>query len=229
VQYGACADSELYTFEIVSYLGSKKETRASDMLLIGQYYQKRGGSPLWTYTDGLHVQYYRGNSNEVCKRVSEGQKSRMYFSEHFCLMGLTKGSTKTKQDNDQALKSENEVLETVVHFAFLLTGRITVVRTPRGTDMLQNLKLACMTFEEKCKAEEVANDPASEEEEEKQQQLEMSTRSGAVLRNVSQHVAREASVALSMPDQRTIADFDGTPPRIEPSCKSLHTPTVSPL
>jgi hypothetical protein len=224
-QFEGLVNSCTYTFGSISYMNGNQEGRQADMLRIGHYYQKHGGPPVWAHTNGYDVRYYYGQSSEVCELVPEAHKSRMYFDAPFCLMGVTQGSTESKRGRTQARKFEKEVFETVVHFVFLLSGRLQRVNNALGMDMLGNLKFACMTLERNQKTADLARhaQPGQArtmlaQRADQGQQPEAENMSNVI----EVRLERGASVAEVTPIPRTFTAANDTLPRPDPSRTYSH-------
>ncbi|KAE8828960.1 hypothetical protein PTNB73_05909 [Pyrenophora teres f. teres] len=148
-QFPLIANITAYKFEKISYTNGDGVGQQADMLSIGHYYKKSCGPTVWAHTQGLCIQYYYGKSSDVCAPVPDAHRTRIYYHEPFKLMGSTQGCAESKRNLTVGRKYEQAVFDTVVYFVFLLTGHLMLVSTDAGTDMLDNLRFACMNLAHK--------------------------------------------------------------------------------
>jgi len=59
---------------------------------------------------------------------------------------MSQGSNRSDHRIDPTQMVKESVIETVINFAFLLTGRLEYVDNVKGMDMLTNFKFACLNF-----------------------------------------------------------------------------------
>ncbi|KAL7778747.1 hypothetical protein CFE70_008248 [Pyrenophora teres f. teres 0-1] len=148
-QFPLIANIAAYKFEKISYTNGDGVGQQADMLSIGHYYKKSCGPTVWAHTQGLCIQYYYGKSSDVCAPVPDAHRTRIYYHEPFKLMGSTQGCAESKRNLTVGRKYEQAVFDTVVYFVLLLTGHLMLVSTDAGTDMLDNLRFACMNLAHK--------------------------------------------------------------------------------
>jgi hypothetical protein len=143
VAFAAISNTHAYNFEKKTYVNKNQEPHQVDMLLVGFYHKRAGGPSVWAYAMGSATYLFSGNrSEEVLTLIPEEHKSRVYYDGQFGLMAGgqdTRGMTPTR-------KLGQTVVETVVNFLYLLTGRLNYVVNVQKTDMLGNLKFASMNL-----------------------------------------------------------------------------------
>jgi hypothetical protein len=222
-QFAAVADITAYKFEKISYVGDKQEGLQADMLSVGYYYQKHSGQTVWALANGHSVRYYFGKSREVCALVPDAYRSRIYYHEPFKFMGPQQGCADSGRLVTAARQYEKVVFETVVHFVFLLTGRLTRVYNTANVDMLGNIKFACMSLENNLETK----DDAERAVVESFRALEAESESSCGdLMDVSRTAfapvkhPRPSSSAMMAPNKRARMDSYDAPTGLEPPRQS---------
>jgi hypothetical protein len=113
------------------------------MLLVGHYWRKSGGPPVWAHATGTYVRYYSGEGTQVTPLIQDIHSSKVYYDPPFIYMMDTRdfGEGMTPER-----KAERAVVESVINFVFLSTGRLVRTLDLENPDMLGNFRLACKNF-----------------------------------------------------------------------------------
>ena len=157
VQFTLIANIAAYRFERISYVASNQEGRQADMFSVGHYYNRHSVSNVWAHADGHHVRYYFGKPTEVCTLVPDVHATWVYYHEPFKLIGMKQGCPDTSRNMSAARRYEKAVFQMVVHFIFLLGGRLVYVSNSTNTDMLSHIKFAWTALEHSIKNESNAS------------------------------------------------------------------------
>jgi hypothetical protein len=78
-EYQAITNDSIYTFRQKNYYDGHNMIQRAAMTLVGHYFYKVGGLPVWARSDGHHVYYYRGREGLV-QPIQEEFKSRIYWN-----------------------------------------------------------------------------------------------------------------------------------------------------
>jgi hypothetical protein len=145
-------------------------------------------------------------------------------------MGSKHGCADSTRAMTAARRYEKAVFETVVHFIFLLTGRLTRVYNVADMDMLGNIKFACMSLESSIRARDDCKHALSERLHAREADSESSSE-GSVggSRNAfmpDKH-SRSGSPAVMRSNKRARVDSDDGSTDMEPRRKSSSTQVVA--
>ena len=119
-----------------------QQPREGMLLYVGRWYAKSGDSQTWALATTNGINYYSGKHGRVCIPVQHFHRTRIYHDYPFDRMFVTQGLHATR---DQTHSVKESVVEAVINFAFLLTGRIDYVKIENkaGAEMLSKFKFAC--------------------------------------------------------------------------------------
>jgi hypothetical protein len=145
-EFASFRDLHAYQFEKRTYLDENSAVHEMSMLLVGQYHRRHSGPQVWAHSTGSCVRYYQGKTLEdVCTLIPEEHTTRIYYCAPYSFMiGSEEGRGGTA-----GRKAGQFVVETVIDFLFLLTGRLKRFSNTREIDMLSNFKYACMNSKPK--------------------------------------------------------------------------------
>jgi hypothetical protein len=144
-EFASVADSNIFNFDNKTCVNDDQQPREATMLLLGRYhYTQRGSALAWAYATTSGISYYSGKAGRVCKIVPPRFQTRIYHDHPFDLMFTLQGPNSHGHDPTQMVKEC--VIETMINFAFLRTGRIDHVDNVKGMDMLTNFRFACLNF-----------------------------------------------------------------------------------
>ena len=142
-EFSTIADTTRYGFEEKVFFVENERAQQVDMVRIGHYYHRSGGQTIWAHSTGNSISYYRGDSSEVTLLVDKYEKSRIYYDPPFSTMVGPEETSQTRTVVHRTRQRQRFVVETMVDFAYLLTGRLERVKRRIDTDMLSNLSVAC--------------------------------------------------------------------------------------
>jgi hypothetical protein len=93
------------------------------MLLIDHYWRKSGGPPVWTHATGAYVRYCSGEGTQVTPLIQDIHTSKIYYDQPF---SYVMGTRDFGEGMTAERKAERAVVESVVNFVFLTTGRLVL-------------------------------------------------------------------------------------------------------
>ena len=131
-------------FSTKTYVDEHQAPHQVDMLLVGHYWYRCGGTVTWACATGTAVHYFYGSRFEtVCTPVPEYRRSRIYFDPPFSTAAATQ---QTRSGNTGWLESRIvgfHISEAVINYLFLHTSRLKQVENRENVDMLGNFEYAC--------------------------------------------------------------------------------------
>jgi hypothetical protein len=142
----AVADLDIYKFAEKVYLDNNSKIQRLHMLLVGHYSRKSGGPPVWAHADGTCIRHYSGAGVEVRPLVQDIHTSRVYYDPPFCYMGGAQYSSGRNRGMNPERKHERTLVEAVINFIFLNSGRLAHVSDWENKNMLGSFKNACRIF-----------------------------------------------------------------------------------
>ncbi|KAI4934395.1 hypothetical protein J4E85_002251 [Alternaria conjuncta] len=145
-QYAAIADLSMYKFADKAYLDENNTPYSRRMLLVGHYWRKRGGTPVWAHATGTHIRYYSGEGIQVNPLIHDTQSSKVYYGTPFNAMSGVHDSSNTKPRMTTERKFERALVESVINFIFLKDGQLVRALDLESPDMLGSFRLACRNF-----------------------------------------------------------------------------------
>jgi hypothetical protein len=162
-QYENIASNDSYNYRWKNYYNDFNVIQRAAMFLVGHYFYREDGPPVWARSDGNRVYYYCGRENLV-QPITEEYKSRIYWDQPFDFIA---GS----QDEDGMTLGRQlgqKLVETVLHFLFLRSGVIAALDNRQRMDRLRYFEIACLDFEPNRQAKEAAEHIKIEQDEEAQ-------------------------------------------------------------
>jgi hypothetical protein len=129
-----------------SYLDGNNNIRRCHMLLVGHYGRKSGGPPVWAHATGTYIRYYSGAGIQVTPLIQDIHSSRVYYDPPFSFMGGAPEFSNLRPRMTPERKLERAMVESVVNFIFLKSGRLVQALDLDNPDMLGNFKRACKNF-----------------------------------------------------------------------------------
>ncbi|KAI4709688.1 hypothetical protein J4E89_005704 [Alternaria sp. Ai002NY15] len=145
-QYAAIADLSMYKFADKAYLDENNTPCSRRMLLVGHYWRKRGGTPVWAHATGTHIRYYSGEGIQVNPLIQDTQSSKVYYGTPFNAMSGVHDTSNTKPRMTTERKLERALVESVINFIFLKEGQLVCALDLESPDMLGSFRLACRNF-----------------------------------------------------------------------------------
>jgi hypothetical protein len=139
--------AELFRFEKKTYVNDENQVCEDSLLYVGKWHSsitRIDGPTAWTLSNKEGIKYYAGPHGRVLLPVL--QRGRMYHDYPFDLLSRSEGLDSSRRGYDRTLEVKEAVIEPVIKFAFLLTGRSKYVDNLTGTDMLSNFRFACMNL-----------------------------------------------------------------------------------
>jgi hypothetical protein len=139
--------AELFRFEIKTYVIDKNQVCEDSLLYVGKWHSsvtRIDGPTAWALSTKEGIKYYAGPHGRVLSPVL--QRGRIYHDYPFDLLSRSEGLDSSQRGYDRTLEVKEAVIEPVINFAFLLTGRSKYVDNLTGTDMLRNFRFACMNL-----------------------------------------------------------------------------------
>ncbi|KAH7088797.1 hypothetical protein FB567DRAFT_318310 [Paraphoma chrysanthemicola] len=147
VEYTSIADLDLYRFENLTCVNENQAPREANLLHIGKYHFSAEGAPAaWAHVTSAGITYYTNKPGHVCYRIPTQSMSRIYYGRPFDLMFPAEGSQRTSRDSDPTQTIKAVVIESIINFAYLITGRLPYIRNVKGRDILEDFKFACLSF-----------------------------------------------------------------------------------
>jgi hypothetical protein len=142
------ADVQLYTFEQRMIVDKDDRAREVTLLQLGRYFFRENGPQAWAQASTSGIIYYSGQSGRVCKPIPQQHQAKIYYDYPFDrLFNMEGRNTYHRTDRyDPTLGIRDSVIETVIVFAFLYTGRLYSSDNNKGVDILNNFKIACAHF-----------------------------------------------------------------------------------
>jgi hypothetical protein len=118
------------------------------LLHLGRYFFRENGPQAWAQALTPGITYYSGQSYRVCKLILQQHLAKIYYDYPFDrLFNMEGKNTYYRTDRyEPILAIRDSVIETVIVFAFLYTGRLYLIDTFKSADMLSNFKIACANF-----------------------------------------------------------------------------------
>ncbi|KAH6882854.1 hypothetical protein BKA58DRAFT_464762 [Alternaria rosae] len=146
LQFAAVADMDHYEFAEKVYLDERKNTHRCHMVRVGHYSFKSGGPPVWAEATGERIRYYSGAGVQVTPLVHNVHSSKVYYDPPFSHIGggLDYSSVKPGMSSERRL--ERAIVEAVVNFSFLKSGRLEQVSDMVNLDILSSFRQACRNF-----------------------------------------------------------------------------------
>ncbi|KAI4952305.1 hypothetical protein J4E91_003767 [Alternaria rosae] len=145
-QYAAIADLSMYKFADKTYLDENNTPCGRHMLLVGHYWRRSGGPPVWAHTTGTHIRYYSGEGIQVNPLIQDIHSSKVYYETPFNAMSGVHDSSNTKPRMTIERKLERALVESVINFIFLKKGQLIRALDLESPDMLGSFRLACINF-----------------------------------------------------------------------------------
>jgi hypothetical protein len=142
------ADVQLYTFEQRMIVDEKDRAHEVTLLHLGRYFFRENGPQAWAQALTTGITYYSGQSGRVCKPIPQQHQVKIYYDYPVDrLFNMEGRNTYYRTDRyEPTLAIRDSVIETVIVFAFLYTGRLYLIDTFKSAAMLNNFKIACANF-----------------------------------------------------------------------------------
>ncbi|KAJ8118738.1 hypothetical protein OPT61_g339 [Boeremia exigua] len=117
------------------------------MLLVGHYARRSGGPSVWALATGTCVRYHHGETSRVVPLTQDIHTSKIYYDLPVKSMGGYKTSSDSRPNGmSPARRVERDIVEAMIHFLFLLTGRLERTFNLPNPDLLSNFKSACRNY-----------------------------------------------------------------------------------
>lgn len=145
-QYAAIADLSMYKFADKTYLDENNTPCGRHMLLVGHYWRKSGGPPVWAHATGTHIRYCSGEGIQVNPLIQDIHSSKVYYGTPFNAMSGVHDSSNTKPRMTIERKLERALVESVINFIFLKKGQLIRALDLESPDMLRSFRLAYINF-----------------------------------------------------------------------------------
>ncbi|CAN9193083.1 unnamed protein product [Alternaria alternata] len=145
-EYAAIADLDTYKFSDKSYLDERNKPCRRLMLLVGHYWRKNGGPPVWAHATGTQIRYYSGEGVQVNPLILDNYGFRVYYDDPFNAMSGIHNSSNSKSRMIPERRLERALVESVINFIFLAKGQLVHALDLESPDMLGSFRLACRNF-----------------------------------------------------------------------------------
>ncbi|KAH7069111.1 hypothetical protein BKA63DRAFT_580975 [Paraphoma chrysanthemicola] len=146
-EYTSIADLDLYRFENLTCVNDNQAPRQATLLHIGNYHFSTEGAPVaWAHVTSAGITYYNNKPGHVSNRIPRHSVSRIYYGRPFDLMFPAEDTQRTSRDSESTQAVKAVVIESMINFAYLFTGRLPYIRNVKARDILEDFKFACLSF-----------------------------------------------------------------------------------
>ncbi|EUC50754.1 hypothetical protein COCMIDRAFT_81141 [Bipolaris oryzae ATCC 44560] len=153
----AISDMGLYEFAEKQYIDENQQCNTCHMIMVGHYHRKSSGLPVWAESTGEEIWYYKWTGCRV-EPLSRGiQSGKVYYDPPFSYIGGIISDRDTGRGMTQERKFQRAVVESVIHFIFLATGRLNQTSDITNPDLLGHFKLALKNLLQNREAHEATN------------------------------------------------------------------------
>ncbi|XP_014556830.1 hypothetical protein COCVIDRAFT_26461 [Bipolaris victoriae FI3] len=153
----AISDMGIYEFAEKQYTDEKQQLQTCHMVLVGHYARKSGGPPVWAQATGDGIRYHKGTGFLVEPLILDIHCGKVYYEPPFSYIGGTIKNSDTPRGMTQERKFQRAVVESAIHFVFLLSGRLNQTLDITNPDLLGHFKIALVNLLQNRKAHEAAD------------------------------------------------------------------------
>lgn len=153
----AISDMGIYEFAEKQYTDEKQQLQTCHMVLVGHYARKSGGPPVWAQATGDGIRYHKGTGFLVEPLILDIHCGKVYYDPPFSYIGGTIKNSDTPRGMTQERKFQRAVVESAIHFVFLLSGRLNQTLDITNLDLLGHFKIALVNLLQNRKAHEAAD------------------------------------------------------------------------
>jgi hypothetical protein len=157
-EYAAIADLDTYKFSEKFYLDERNKPCRRLMLLVGHYWTRSSGPPVWAHATGTQIRYYSGEGVQVNPLILDNYGFRVYYDNPFNAMSGVHNSSNSKSRMIPERKLERALVESVINFIFLAKGQLVHALDLESPDMLGSFRLACRNFAQHRKKPKIAGE-----------------------------------------------------------------------